>query len=213
MDAKTQQIILDKIVEENKKSAAEQALKAKYKIQIWFRSDRSMRKPIAFSLSFWESGMRLHGGGDEMMFICRRNEGCPDIRKEDLAPGVHYKDQPGKRGCNKLIPGEWSGGMIICPHCGTKHVAEQVGDSIFFRTSIDNAAKILEHWWRKLDGNADIYAKYTPTDPRTVLMANAHGIKKARERKGLTIYPLKNILTDTANGSSVASRFKAFIMA
>lgn len=208
-----QEILYKKIAEENLKNQKEMSLKAKYKIQIWFRSDRSSKKPIAFSLSFWESGMRLHGGGDEMMFICRRNEGVPDVSSKDLAPGLGFKTKPGKRGCNSLIPGEWSGGFIVCPHCGTKHQAEHVGDSIFFRTSTDNAAKILEHWWRKLGGNADIYAKYTPTDPRTLLMAGAHGIKKARERKGLTIYPLKNILSDTANGSSVHSRFRAFITA
>ena len=53
---------------------AERKLKAKHKIQIWFKSDRSLTKPIAFSLSAWQSGLRLHGGGDEMMFICRRHE-------------------------------------------------------------------------------------------------------------------------------------------
>lgn len=213
MSLNTQQILLDKIAAENKKNDAEQALKAKYKIQIWFRSDRSTKKPVAFSLSFWESGMRLHGGGDEMMFICRRSEDAPNVKKEDIVRGVGFTHEPGVRGCNMLIPGEWSGGTIACPHCGTQHKADHIGDSIFFRTSVDNAAKILEHWWRKLDGNADIYAKYTPTDPRTVLMANAHGIKKARERKGLTIYPLKNILQDTAHGASVRGRFKAFITA
>ena len=67
-------LLEQKIAEENKKSAEEMAKKADYKIQIWFRSERSINKPLTYSLSFWESGKRLHGGGDEMMYICRRHK-------------------------------------------------------------------------------------------------------------------------------------------
>ena len=199
------------IEEENQKTATLMAKKAKYKIQIWFRSDRSLKKPVAFSLSFWESGKRLHGGGDEMMFICKRHEGAPDVAKKDISFG--HKITPGKRGCGLLIPGEWSGGIVVCPSCGAKHDANQVGDSIFYRVSIDNAAKILHTWWLKLGGTADLYAKYTPTDPRTLMMATGQDIRTAREKKGLTIYPLENILKDTITGASVEGRFKAFITA
>lgn len=189
--------------------------KGKYKIQIWFRSDRSLSKPIAFSLSAWQSGLRLHGGGDEMMFICKKNTGARNIVPDELKfRNEDHKAKPGKRGCGLFIPGENSvDGRIICPHCGTNHSAEEVGDSVFYRLTADNAAKVIVNWYHKLEGCADIYAKYTPLDPRTIMMAQSYDPKTAREKKGLTIYPWKNILNDTANGSTLESRFKAFILA
>lgn len=198
------------IEEESRKTAEEMAKKAKYKIQIWFRSTRSMHKPVAYSLSFWESGKRLHGGGDEMMFICRRHNHAPKLKPFDVA----MAKKTTVRGCDGLIPGGLADtGVIVCPHCHVKHKPDQIGDSIFYRTSIDQASVVLANWWRKLDGNADLYAKYSPEDPRSILMARNYDYRTAREKKGLTIYPLQNILKDTLSGATIESRFKAFITA
>lgn len=200
---------------EKEKALNERALKGKYKIQIWFKSDRSTKKPIAFSLSAWQSGMRLHGGGDEMMFLCKRHKGVRDLMPEELKfRSAINTVTPTKRGCGLFIPGEHSvNGRIMCPHCGANHDAEHIGDAVFYRLTADNAAKVLVDWYNKLEGCADLYAKYTPLDPRTVMMGKTMDPKTAREKKGLTIYPWKNILQDTANGSSLHSRFKSFILA
>jgi hypothetical protein len=198
-----------RIIEENEKSAERMSKKADYKIQIWFKSERSMHKPVAFSLSFWESGKRLHGGGDEMMFICRRHAEAPKATPFEVA-AAHKATE---RGCDLLIPGGLAQGIIVCPHCGLRHKPNEIGDSIFYRVSVDQAANILETWWSRLECNADLYAKYAPTDPRTALMYQNYNHRVAREKKGLTIYPLENILKDTIAGSSIHSRFKAFITA
>jgi len=207
-------LLEQKIAEENKKSAEEMAKKADYKIQIWFRSERSINRPLTYSLSFWESGKRLHGGGDEMMYICRRHKTAQAATPFEVA-NVLNKTERSVTGCNGLIPGELvqPEGLIVCPHCMLKHKSTDIGDSILFRTTIDEAATVLETWWNRLKGNADIYAKYSPTDPRTVMMYKEYDHRVAREKKGLTIYPLKNILKDTLAGSSIHSRFKAFITA
>ena len=177
-------------------------VKGKYKIQIWFKSDRSTKKHIAFSLSAWQSGMRLHGGGDEMMFFCNRHEGTRDLLPSEMQfRSDEHKVKATPRGCGLFIPGDHSvNGRIMCPHCGANHDAE-------------HAAKVLVNWYRKLESCADLYAKYTPVDPRTILMSRSVDVRTARSKKGLTIYPWKNILEDTANGSSLESRFKAFILA
>lgn len=195
---------------EAEKTAEEMSKRSDYKIQIWFKSDRSMHKPIAYTLSFWESGKRLHGGGDEMMFICRRHSHAPKLQPFDIAMA---KTQS-VRGCGKPIPGGLAdSGIIVCPHCHVKHKPDQIGDSIFYRTTIDQAATILADWWRRLDCRADLYAKYSPLDPRSIMMAQNYDARTAREKKGLTIYPLQNILKDTLNGATIESRFKAFITA
>lgn len=206
-------ILQDRIQKEQEKHAEEMAKRAKYKIQIWFRSDRSMKKPVTFSMSFWESGKRLHGGGDEMLFICRRHASAPKISPFEMANAA--KKKISETGCGGLISGDNIGpdGTAVCPHCYVRHRAEQIGDAIFYRATIDQAATILATWWRKLGNNADIYAKYSPSDPRTVMMSKTYSPRKARERKGLTIYPLANILKDTLSGSTLESRMRAFITA
>jgi hypothetical protein len=207
--------ILRKIEEENKRQAVEMAKRADYKIQLWFKSDRK-RDSAAYTLSFWESGKRLHGGGDEMMFICRRHHDAPKVtaksRPFDVVTPKHI--EVGPLGCGMLIPGGLvQAGFVICPHCQTQHQTELIGDSIFYRTSMQKAAQILEQWWRKLACNADIYVKYCPVDPRVSLMSKTMTPRRVRELKGLTIYPLKNIIADTAVGSTVESRFKALLTA
>lgn len=193
----------------------EQKLKAKYKIQIWFKSDRSTKGPIAFSLSAWQSGKRLHGGGDEMMFMCRRHHDAPPVKQADLKFRTpEHKMEPTSRGCGLFIPGDRNiNDYIACPHCGTSHYSEHIGDAVFYRLPAEQAAKVLEQWYHKLEDCADIYAKYSPNDPRTLMMAQNKDFVTARQKKGLTIYPWKNILQDTSNGSSLQNRFKAFILA
>jgi hypothetical protein len=203
--------INERIQQEAEKTAKEMAKRADYKIQIWFRSTRSSQKPIAYTLSFWESGKRLHGGGDEMMFVCRRHEHAPKLSSLE----IQAAKRKSLRGCDNLIPGGIAAdtGLLVCPHCHARHKPDQVGDSIFYRTTVNQAADILANWWRKLGGKADLYAKYNPQDPRSIMMAQNYDYRTAREKKGLTIYPLQNILKDTLNGASLESRFKAFITA
>ena len=103
LEQKFQKALLD----EKSKALNERKFKGKYKIQIWFKSDRSLTKPIAFSLSAWQSGMRLHGGGDEMMFICKRPQGIRNLMPEELKfRSFNHKTKPTKRGCGLFIPGE-----------------------------------------------------------------------------------------------------------
>ena len=192
----------------------EMKLRAKYKIQIWFKSDRSLSKPLAFSLTAWQSGKRLHGGGDEMMFLCRRHQHARPVAPFEVGYISDATHHPTKRGCGMFIPGENNvGACVVCPHCGTKHNPEDVGDAVFFRLTANNAAMVLATWFRKLESNADLYAKYSPQDPRTVMMAKNYNPATARAKKGLTIYPLKNILDDVSHGSTIESRFRAFILA
>ena len=127
---RTRRILEVRIQEEAAKSAEEMAKKADYKIQIWFKSDRSLTKPVAYTLSFWESGKRLHGGGDEMMYICRRHADAPKVTPFEV--GHVAKKEIGEGGCSGLIPGGLlsPGGLVVCPHCNIRHMATQIGDSI-----------------------------------------------------------------------------------
>jgi len=199
--------------EAEKKSAEIMRAKATYKIQIWFRHNRRLFGDNQFTLSFWESGKRLHGGGDEKMFVCRRLRSAPKPNRRD-AIGLMNKGDVKERGCDHLIPGALvSMGLVVCPHCGMRHDSAYLVDSVLYEMDMTKASEILEMWWRRLDGDADVYVKFAPDDPRTLVMADEMGFRKARRRKGLTIYPLAHIIKDISNGASVQSRFRSLLTA
>lgn len=188
---------------------------AKWKMQIWIKSHRSRHKPLSFTLSVWESGKRLHGGGDESAFFCRRKPGAAKP-KPPFAAGRFktFKNDPTQNGCDGVIPGEAiSSTRAVCPHCGLVWEPEQISDAIFYQLPIEKAAVVLAQWFRRLDSDSDIYVKYRDDDIRTLMMAKNFGVRKARELKGLTIYPLRRIIQDTSAGASLESRIKALLLA
>jgi hypothetical protein len=74
-------------------------------------------------------------------------------------------------------------------------------------------------WFMKLDARADIYMKFPRYDIRALtqmeqekqLMGEA--LAKLRNDKRKCIYPLKNIIRDTAAGADLYSRVLAFLRA
>lgn len=182
---------------------------AKYKIEIHFGKDRTTSGPNVGALSVFESGNRLDGEGDELMYICAEKDSGLALNM----PGVEdRKVKRGVNGCGGFIPGGLlRTGMAACPHC--KHIiaSEQMTSTILFNLTTDSLVERLVKWFDKLEGNADIYVKYHPTDIRYQALVDAHGLDKGRMLRGLTIYPLKNIIKDTSNGSTTASRFKALL--
>lgn len=196
------------------KTAEAMAKKGKFKIQVWFKSQRSTWKPMAWTLSIWESGKRLHGGGDEMLFFCKRQPDAP--RQAAMPMGLlgGGKVAPGPDGCGNIISGEMlSGTKVLCPHCMLQWETTHVGDSIYYYTTAQKAAEIIEDWWMKLGCDADLYFKHRPDDPRTLMMSRAYSAKTAREKKGLVIYPLANIIRDSEGGASVQNLFRNLITA
>lgn len=170
---------------------------AKYKIEVFFGPGRTHQGPNVISIKFWESGRRLHGGGDDLMFICRNseegkeNEGCQAIFSSDF---VRH-------------------GIAICPKCQRALNAEKLTRGLVGNKTTRQLATELAFFWRKLGGNADVYLKFDRTDIRYRMVEREKGPQKARELKGLSIYPLKNILADTAGGAELENRLFAFLTA
>lgn len=195
---------------------------AEYKIEVIFGKDRSLSnlEPSMGMMLAWESGKKLHGGGDEQMYWCG------------------YDD------CNKLMSSDhFSMFTAVCPHCRREsfldpdskafHVKEMrqrgenpaamlqlpivVGQKVF-KLSPPKLAGLIERVWRELGCNADIYLKYHPSDLR-YSVDDEDGAKigdrltRERAKRSKLIYPLKNILKDTAAGADPYKRFLAMITA
>lgn len=190
--------------------------KSHYKAQIWIKSDRSIHKPMAFTLSFWESGKRLHGGGDESMWICRKK---PEAPRPARPFGVAHRSsafakEATPNGCGSPIPGDHAvRGFVLCPFCGVRWDTEHIADALFYRLPVETAAATLADWYRKLNSDCDFYVKFRAQDVRSKMMAREYGVRHARQHKGLVIYPNANLIKDCLGGATVESRIKALLLA
>ena len=167
---------------------------AKYKIEIHFGKDRTTAGPNVGAISVFESGNRLNGEGDELMYICLERDSGLALNM----PGVADQQvKRGKNGCGGFVPGGLlRTGMAACPHCKRIISSEQMTSTLLFNLTTDDLVDRTVKWFDQLEGDADIYVKYHPTDIRYQALIDAHGLDKGRMLRGLTIYPLKNIIKD-----------------
>ena len=169
-------------------------VRAGFKIEIMFGARRTAIGPNLSVIQVWESGKRLHGGGDELVYWC--------------------KDLESDSGCWGPITGSnISSGLAFCKNCGTVR-ADRLTGQRFMRVTSQKLGEHVAMIWRQLGSNADIYCKYDPNDIRVQIMEKKLGSIRAHALRGLFIYPLKNILKDTADGmSNLEARFNSFFRA
>lgn len=174
---------------------------AKYKLELFFSRARSNTIPTPGILSFWESGSKFHGGGDAKLYIC---------------PG---KDS-GRNGCEAFIPDSANASSFLwCPKCGLRWPGAAVIGERIARLSMQKWSEVLLYYFVRLEHNADVYVKHSLDDIRTVAMveqARQRGgehLAKVRGKRARSIYPLRHIIADTANGADLYGRFRAFLTA
>lgn len=190
---KLRMLAMDKLLAEQKK--------AKYKIELLFSSRRSGRVPYAGALSLWESGAKLHGGGDTKMYEC---------------PARALKVS----NCDGLIHDAATGyGHLVCPKCTKVWKGSQVHGEVFARLTTANWAVLIYRYFVRLGHNADIYVKLPKADIRRAAeleqdkQLGGEKLAGARTRRDVYIYPLRNIITDTSGGADILGRFKALLSA
>jgi len=185
--------VLDKILAEEQK--------AKYKIELLFGSTRVPSKPTPGAISFWESGTKLHGGGDAKMYICGGK-------------------RAGKSDCEAFIPDVSNGyGFLLCPRCKEVWNGDAVSGEVLARLTMRGWAELLLKYFIKLEHNADIYIKHAKDDVRAAArleqakQMGGENLFRARTNRVKYIYPLKNIIKDSANGADLLGRFYALLQA
>jgi hypothetical protein len=191
-EIKRRMALLDKIL------ATEQ--KGKYKIEIMFGKARSMSRPTPGAMYFWESGSKLHGGGDAKIYMC-----------------------PGKKfgiNCDAFIPDASTGyGHLVCPSCKKVWQDNQVDGEILAVLTMKNWAQAILKQFIRLELNCDIYLKFAKDDIRSKAFMEqqrkmgGEKLAEARDARARAIYPLKNIIKDTSHGASLLGRFQAFLLA
>jgi len=174
---------------------------AKYKLEVMFERKRSTTAPTFGILSFWESGTKLHGGGDTRIYLCA---GKASKRND----------------CEAFIPDASTGyGHLVCPQCRIVWKGPEVTGEIGARLSMQNWANLLYKYFIRMEGNADIYLKYPKHDIRALAAAEqekqlgGEELAKLRRDQQKCIYPLRNIIRDAAAGADTLAKFYAFLKA
>lgn len=167
-------------------------IRARFKIEVMFEKGRTSAGPNLCGVQIWESGKKFHGGGDELMYWCM--------------------DTESNQGCKSPIPSDLiKGPFAVCPNCSQAISMARAVNMRVLRVPTKVLADELVKLFRSLDSNADLYLKFHKTDIRYLSMERAKGPAVAHRLKGMHIYPLKNILKDTSNGSDLGGRFLAFL--
>ncbi|MGA1354106.1 MAG: hypothetical protein ACO32I_04930 [Candidatus Limnocylindrus sp.] len=185
---------------------------AKYKIEVHFGKGRTHAGPNASAITIFESGKRLNGDGDELVYFCSE-------RDKGLAlNSVGVADRPverGQHGCGKIIPCEnIRGGVAIC-NCEKRLMiaSENLTSTLLVNLTTDRLASLVEDLFHRVSDNADVYVKYHPQDIRAHALSQGNELNDARNKRALVIYPLANIIKDITNGSTLQSRLKALFTA
>jgi len=175
--------------------------KATYKVEIMFGKARSMSRPTPGIVTFWESGAKLHGGGDAKLYIC---------------PGKSL----GVNECQAFIPDAANGsGFHFCLSCGQKWNGEQAIGEYLNNISLQKWAEAILGYYRRMGHDADIYVKHSPADIRYKAaeeQARSRGgelMEKVRRNRAPYIYTLQAIIKDTSAGADLLGRFYAFLTA
>jgi hypothetical protein len=183
---KQRQAVMDKLLKEKQR--------AKYKIELFFGSQYKTNQHYPGAVSLWLSGSKLHGGGDEKIYLCPKCGGF-------------------------ILPSAQGYGHLVCSKCGQVAKGKDAIGEILLRLTTQHWAAVIYSWFRKMEFNADIYVKRPRMDLRTAAtleQARQMGGEKlmaARAKREVFIYPLYNIIKDTAGGADLPTRFKALLSA
>lgn len=179
-------------------------IKAKYKLEIMFNDARSNTHPFPGMMFAWENGNMWEGGGDAKIYFCPQ--------KLDRLDGV------GQRTCWTPIDSRFIGPkQAICPVCRRISAPIDLCGEIFANSTSQNWAYLIQHAFEALEHNADIRLGILANDLRQASKDEQERDHRGDKLTGIrlkrkwVIYPLKNIIRDTAGGSDVYTRIRAFL--
>jgi hypothetical protein len=210
---------LDTFLEDAEEAQKRELEKAKYKIELHFSRHRTPNRsaPSPAMVLIWESGKHYHGGGDQKMYWCPYDDCGRPLSSDNfgymhvVCPKCHKEMFLDRKSREAHVQDMMERGLDPSP---LGKIQDVVGEKLVNLTPID-LATLLEKTWRQLDGDSDIYVKFSPHDIRYHKGKNevevANQLRNVRTARRPLIYPLKNIIKDLHAGASLHARFVALL--
>jgi len=196
--------------------------KAKYKIEVLFhptlRSSLA-HKPSPAMITLWESGKRLHGGGDEKMYWCGYGDCWMPLFPDDFGymhvvcrycKREQFLDNDSRAAHIRMLKKEKrsSDGIERLPTVGGERLVNLPPPKL---------ADLLVKVWNQLGGESDVYFKHAKKkisyDKLHETTSDLDNLELVRVQRQPGIYTLKSIRKDIASGADLRSRFLAMIVA
>lgn len=202
-------LVLDAEVEKKLASLNEELdtrdSKARYKLEVYFRENRSTWKPYGGFIVTWTNGGFAHGGGDETVYFC-------PSRVE--APGG------GTKTCGEPIELPYvRKNFSVCPKCRNAVDPKELVGQIFAYLTPQRWATLLTKVFMRLGGDADIRLGLLKGDLRSASdreqerSIGGDVLREVRGGRQWVIYPLSHIIKDTATGADLEKRIYSFLVA
>lgn len=189
------------------KSAVEDLdnVRARFKLELVFVEGRSAYRAYPGLVVAWTNGGFANGGGDESIMFCG-NE-------------IEAKGGGTKQCCAPIDPKLVSRGVAVCASCQRASNPKKLQGQRFARLYTQQWVDLLVQYFVLLGCNADIRIGIMRGELRKASgleLERNHGgekLRAVRDSREWIIYPLGNIIKDTASGSSLQKCFRAFLSA
>jgi hypothetical protein len=175
-------------------------LTASYKIQVVFDSEKSQKNLTPCILTCWESSGHLSEHNDKILYLCRSNKDA------SLGCGYPFLEDP-KHCFVNGIPTR----LFVCKNCPKVNNEYRLINpnkavtDVFLRMPYKKLAEVIYDYFRKLNGDADIYIKnfkFKYRDTSSLL-----------GEKEFVIYRLADIIRDSSNDSLILKKIEGFLTA
>lgn len=182
-------------------------VKPQYKLELLLCGRRPTRVsahiPVTGILSFWENGMKTHGGGDSKVYLC---------------PGHRVKGN----GCYAVIPSEMNqDGFQVCSSCKSVWKPGDVVGEVMGNHTLQQWSTLLHRYFMRIGSSADIYLKlakgdlFAVTEKEQERRRGGELLDKVRSgrQRDKAVYPFRNILKDAQLGKDLSQQFLNFLYA
>lgn len=186
------------------KTGGDARLTATYKIELAFTENRSVHAAFGGFIYAVSNGGYAHGGGDEGIYFCTAT-----VDRDGVA-----------RLCNAPLRPIWVGrDAAVCPICRQATKPKDLVGQVYAKLTFQGWGTLLEHMFHKLGCDADVRLGVMRGDLRqaSAIEAEQHregeDLIKVRVEREWVVYPLTNIIKDTAAGATLSSRLRSFLKA
>lgn len=175
--------------------------KAQFKLEAFLLGGPRKTVDVKGLFSFYTNGGFLNGGGDAGVYL------CPQV----IEPGKH---------CYAPIDAQFiTAGKAVCTACRRVTDAKELVGQLVVTAPISRWAQLMVRFFYALNCSADVVLN---VERQSLRRATQEELERhrggeryaavARERECI-VYPLANIIQDTASGAGLETRFRAFLEA
>lgn len=174
---------------------------ARFKLEVFFQGGPRRNVAVRGVIACWTNGGYLNGGGDASVYLCPQELGPEQVCMAPL--DLQFV----------------AGGHVVCTRCRRVSKTDSLIGQIVNEVPLTRWAEILVRLFHVLECSADLRicvergSLRLATGLETLKNRGGEEYAAVAAKREWMTYPLANIIKDTASGSGLEQRFRAFLEA